>query len=317
MKIVFIDGGLGNQVFQYIFYRYLQEKQTDPVYLDDRAFFYSDAHNGWEMPRVFGVKPNLLSEYFAPDVWKEILAITADKIHIIDLFKQNGLDFDVVSENDWVNYNLYNVEKTREALKIKEEYPNALTTKYNKPFVSVKAHGFHPHIAKMPGKVYYHGYWINANYLKEIRKLILDELKFPPIEDDYNKELAEKISRPNSVIIHVRCGDYVSMGWVKKEHYKFYENSVAEIKKRVYLPEFFIFSDDPDWCSQNLKVLGLGKNDNITFVDGNLGKNAFRDCQLMSMCRHMIFLNSTFSYLAALLNQNKNKIVFQLRGEII
>lgn len=47
MKIVVFKGGLGNQLFQYAFYKYLSRK-------DETFYFYNDAwynvsHNGFEL----------------------------------------------------------------------------------------------------------------------------------------------------------------------------------------------------------------------------------------------------------------------------
>ncbi len=52
MKIVYIQGGLGNQLFQYAFFRYLLKKEGRGVYLDGTASFISK-HGGFELKRIF------------------------------------------------------------------------------------------------------------------------------------------------------------------------------------------------------------------------------------------------------------------------
>ena len=39
MKIVLMNGGLGNQLFQYVFYRYIKKHANDICYIDYSAFF--------------------------------------------------------------------------------------------------------------------------------------------------------------------------------------------------------------------------------------------------------------------------------------
>lgn len=61
-----------------------------------------------------------------------------------------------------------------------------------------------------------------------------------------------------------------------------------------------------------MKPLGLERiSERVHFVEGNSKKSSFRDMQLMSLCKANILLgNSSFSYLAALLNQNEERMIF-------
>ena len=58
MRIQYFNGGLANQVFQYIFYRYGQLTTGHPEewFLDDSFFFFKHQHNGYELEKVFGLK---------------------------------------------------------------------------------------------------------------------------------------------------------------------------------------------------------------------------------------------------------------------
>ena len=61
MRIQYFNGGLANQVFQYIFYRYGQLTTGHPEewFLDDSFFFFMFENFGYELEKVFGLKPNL------------------------------------------------------------------------------------------------------------------------------------------------------------------------------------------------------------------------------------------------------------------
>ena len=69
------------------------------------------------------------------------------------------------------------------------------------------------------------------------------------------------------------------------------------------VPVFYFFSDDPDWCKQTFSGL------KAEFLDHNKGEDSFKDMVLMSVCRHNIIANSTFSWWGAWLNQNIDKKV--------
>ena len=314
MKLVMIDGGLGNQVFQYIFYRYLQEAGESDVYIDDRFFsvhtseYYTNEYKGYELKRVFGLTPSLLSEHFDKDVWQEILETTKsnNKLHFIDLMRANGIQLRVVSEANFI--------ATYKEL-IAKAFPETPIQSYEGPFKSVVANAYHPDIVKLEGNVYYHGYWINGNYFKKIRDIIIEELAFPDFDDDKNKEMAEKLQREKSVVMHVRRGDFVKFGWAMDS--TFYDYATIAIRLRMPKPNIYVFSDDLEWCRENRNLLGLTENVNAEFVEGNTGDNAFRDMQLMSLCKIMIISNSSFSYLAALLNKNPDKIVLNPTPRLI
>ena len=321
MKIFLLDGGLGNQAFQYIFGRFVQEVCSEPVYFDDRYFFYIDSmkyfdtNMHYQLTEVFGVKPNLLSDYFTKDVWREILDISQDKVHFLDLLMQNGLNLDVVSEGNLVaSYSSY-ISSLRNHYNMNKEYPRSYSIEYTGPYSSFVVNGYHPSIAKWAGNVYYHGYWINANYFKEIRDILLDELIFPDITDDRNSDIAEQISHSQSIAIHVRRGDFAAANWAIKTDW--YVLSISEMKRHVSNPRFFVFSDEPGWCRENERTLGFAEGDEIVYVEGNTGKNAFRDMQLMSLCKNMIISNSSFSYLAALLNRYPDKFVLEPTGRSV
>jgi hypothetical protein len=65
VKIVKVYGGLGNQMFQYAFAQSLAARLGEKVLIDSSGLDGDEIHNGFELERVFGVRP---SEADARDV---------------------------------------------------------------------------------------------------------------------------------------------------------------------------------------------------------------------------------------------------------
>jgi len=119
----------------------------------------------------------------------------------------------------------------------------------------------------------------------------------------YFKEFEEQ----NSISIHIRRGDYltpVALEWLGLLPISYYTNAFARTVEKGKDNKFYIFSDDIEWAKQNLKIEYKHE-----FVSGVITKNSMEDFYLMSQCKHNIIANSTFSWWAAWLNSNPDKIV--------
>ncbi|MEQ1733119.1 MAG: alpha-1,2-fucosyltransferase [Bacteroidia bacterium] len=156
---------------------------------------------------------------------------------------------------------------------------------------------------------YYQGYWQCEDYFKHLRTTLLKEfsVKIPPSK--YNTELLQSIDNTaNAVSLHIRRGNYVNVDGVNKVHgtttLNYYEQAVQLIVSKCESPVFYVFSDDIAWAKENIKL-----HVNQVFVDGNDDKTDYEDLRLMAACKHNILANSTFSWWAAWLNVNPNKII--------
>ncbi len=161
---------------------------------------------------------------------------------------------------------------------------------------------YYPEIFKINNK-YLSGYWQNYNYFKDISDIIKQDFRFGPIDRD-NENNADLIKNVESVCIHIRRGDYLKDKKLRDVcQLKYYQKAVNYIKDRVASPVFFVFSDDINWCKKNLAL------DKAHYIHNNTGEKSYRDMQLMSLCKHNIIANSSFSWWGAWLNQNEKKIV--------
>jgi hypothetical protein len=82
----------------------------------------------------------------------------------------------------------------------------------------------------------------------------------------------------------------------------YFYRAVEYIKSKVENPVFIIFSDDVEWCKENFHI------DAPTYYETS-GNPIWEKIRLMSGCKHFIIHNSTFSWWAQHLSQNKDKIV--------
>jgi hypothetical protein len=146
------------------------------------------------------------------------------------------------------------------------------------------------------------GYWQSEKYFKDIEEIIKKDFTLNSqheFKDKQKLELIKKIKSCNSISLHIRRGDYVNLKF--NTNLEYYKNSIKFMQKNINSPVFFIFSDDINWVKKNLKI-----EQEHFYIQGN--KN-YEDITLMSLCKHNITANSTFSWWGAWLNNNKNKTV--------
>ena len=152
------------------------------------------------------------------------------------------------------------------------------------------------------------GYWQTEKYFQEVKDVIHNDFAFKAPLSSLNSEFAEHICRVNAVSIHVRRGDYVSNPKTGATHglcsLDYYRQAIRYLSERVEQPVFFVFSDDMDWVKGNLKMTLPCR-----YVDHNHGTESYNDMRLMSMCKHHIIANSSFSWWGAWLNPDPEKIV--------
>jgi hypothetical protein len=161
---------------------------------------------------------------------------------------------------------------------------------------------YHPEFAESHSH-YYYGYWQDERYFQHIKKQVQEAFVFQNI-DLQNLRIAEEMNSCNSVSLHIRRGDYEQFGMTLMDD-SYYQKAINVILQRTSNPTFYIFSDDP------VEAKNIAKRMHISyqFIDLNKGKDSYKDMFLMSNCQHNIIANSSFSWWAAWLNNNMNKIV--------
>ncbi len=124
-----------------------------------------------------------------------------------------------------------------------------------------------------------------------------------------NEEMIERIISAwnNSVSLHVRRGDYISLSSASNWHgicsIGYYEEAIKQMQEKLVHPIFFIFSDDITWCKENIHFPEWVE---VVYIDYN-GNAGHEDMRLMYSCSHHIIANSSFSWWWAFLGRNPEK----------
>lgn len=216
MIIVDVNGGLGNQMFQFAAGRALSLVRKVPLLLDIRSFDSGKMHQGFELDRIFAGKFTLAEH--------------------LDVQRVLGWQF------------------SRSMLRILS-WPQ-MSFLRNKRLVIEKSFEYCPEISSIPSTCYLKGYWQSESYFADIFDIIRSDFSFLLPMNGENEAVAREIERVNSVSIHIRRGDYVTNPKAYSVHgvcsLQYYERAISFISGRVSNPVFFVFSDDIEWVRRNL-----------------------------------------------------------------
>lgn len=157
------------------------------------------------------------------------------------------------------------------------------------------------------------GYWQSFRYFEEARPHLLEDLRPMAAVDSHYADIATRIEGCQSVMVHVRRGDYVHSASAAKVHgalpLDYYRRALDLVRSRVEDPHLFFFSDDIAWVREHLQsdlpseYVANASGD--TAVLGELG--------LMQRCRHHVIANSSLSWWGAWLADRQGQMVIAPR----
>ena len=268
-------GGLGNQMFQYAFYLARKESGTD-ILIDNNYY-----HNILVNDRDYNDK-----RFFVADKYFN-LSLNKDK-YFNSYYLAYRLYFSAINRRFKIfpKPSFLNIEiHTEKGLDYDEDITNVQDGIVFGYFQSEK-------------------YFSDSKLQKTLRKCFTMKEKY---RTDTYLDLEKRIvSDPCSISIHIRREDYLRdynvpvYGNICTDTY--YRNAIDYIKERIPQAHFYIFSDDKKFIN-NLKI------DNSTIINQDNRLKDIQEMMLMSKCRHNIVANSSFSWWAAWLNENPDKIV--------
>lgn len=216
MIIIKLQGGLGNQLFQYAYGRALADKYDQLLYLDctflenrdDRPDF---TYRSYELGDF-----NIRAEIAPLSLISSIAAYPTNRLAS---YKQKLLNWtgrvDYVFENNFSFEGLFKIKR-----KI----------------------------------TYLSGFWQSEKYFKNTRNVILKDTFLKNVNNQFYQQWLNKISNSIAVSIHIRRGDYVNNETHPICNMGYYQQAIDLMKTSISNPTFFIFSDDINWAKTNLII---------------------------------------------------------------
>jgi hypothetical protein len=147
------------------------------------------------------------------------------------------------------------------------------------------------------------GFWQSEKYFSDVSDIIRADFAFKaPLPQQYSA-LVASMEAESSVCLHVRRDDYLdrgdNKGFIGNEYYR---RSCEYIASQIDNPHFYIFSDEIDWCRENLHIPYKR-----TLIQPE--SSAVDHLQLMTRCKYFVIANSTFSWWGAWLGRCPTKLV--------
>jgi hypothetical protein len=272
MKIIKFQGGLGNQIFQYVFYEYLKKKYKN-VKVDLREYKNNKSfHYGFELEKILNIgeleRADNLSLlrysynvfYNIPYLGRRIYSFINSKIY---KFKKNRYTY---TESNFSNENLY--------YKFKEDEV-----------------------------VYYDCFFQYESIFEKVSDEIKSKIRKEKL-DVKNENIIKEMTKNNSVFLHVRRGNYLNHSafqGICTE--KYYSSAIKHIENNIKNPIFYVISNDITYCQTLFSEKNFFKY--ITF---NEGEESYKNIFLMIYAKNAIIANSSFSWFGAKLGE-KNIII--------
>ena len=214
MIIVKLMGGMGNQMFQYAFGRYLSIKHGTEVKLDlsflkERPKDEKRVLRNYDLD-IFRVNPSF-----------------ANKKEMQRLSERTG--------NKWLDKVL---DKTIGA---------------KKSYIREPQYNFCPELLSLPDNIYLEGYWQSKKYFEGIQDQIKEDFGFKEPLSPFSHELFNCIATSNSVCVNVRRSDFVTNPTHNICGIDYYNRAEKIMLEKVPDAHFFVFSDEVEWCRANLQ----------------------------------------------------------------
>ncbi|MBM6615369.1 alpha-1,2-fucosyltransferase [Desemzia sp. RIT804] len=270
-------GGLGNQMFEIAFARYLSLEYNQKVIVDTSVYKKYKVRN-------FTLSNLYISEYYKTYdklplnfITRAFLKLTQKIYHIQQKLIRVTLHTEKIGSklyNSYVkkglyyNFDIYHYESSRINTKIKCLY----------------------------------GYFQSEEYFSKHKEIIKQDLKVKKEPSPKEKILLDEILSENALAVSMRLGDdYKQSKLLNVCTDEYYINGIQYILEKHPDATLYIFSDN----IQRAKKL-INSNFKAKYVEGF---EDYESLRLMYSCNHFVIANSSFSWWGSYLSESPNKII--------
>jgi hypothetical protein len=274
MIITKIQGGLGNQLFQYATGRALSIRKKSELKLD-LSFFENPEYR---------------------------------KVYRLDKF---NLPFTVANTSEYCH--LKNIGNIPLPFRILKRLGIKIFPYYKKThLLENEVLSILESENKLSRDYYLEGWFGNPNYFKGIREILQKEFNACQLLNPENIILQKEIIANNSVAVHIRRKDYLTNNYFKTLPRDYYIKSMNQLTNKINSPIFYFFSDDIHWVKEQFSNLSNVKfiEKNSTSDTKWSTTEDITDLMLIRSSKHQIIANSTFSWWGAWLNENPTKQIY-------
>lgn len=289
MITLIIKDGLGNQLFQYAYARYLQESfyKNDKLYINPFYINHKDFRR-------------LSLQHFNLGEKTSIIKNEADQAASMKAFKIRVLWANLFELIPWKIFKQKPLGKNKF---IKRAHKGLYYT-----YTSQTNFGIYHSNTK---NKFVFGCFQGVENFKPIEHIIKKEFQIVTKASKENQAILNNIEKTNSICLHIRRGDYLDPKWKSLQicNFHYYQAAIDKICQSVSSPTFYIFSnnhEDIEWIKNNYHFK-INETASFNYID--LNNPDYEELRLMIACKHFIISNSTFSWWAAYLANNPNKIV--------
>lgn len=296
-----IKDGLGNQMFQYAYARYLQECYRQQGIEEELVINPYFIHHATFQENDFR---EMSIQHFVLNAQVSFQTLEEQKKSMVDFKIKILKATNIVDLFNWKVRKIKPAGKKRFLKRVRHGlyYTFFAYSNYGAP------------LSKCKNK-YVFGFFQDEHNFRPIADIVRTEFIVKDNPSEENRHMIERIKHVNAVCLHIRRGDYLNPRWANLQicTFDYYNNAINEVLRCVKEPVFFVFSNthkDLEWIKENYHFKDVNGEKNIELVYVDLENPDYEELRLMYSCKHFIISNSTFSWWGAYLSTYPQKKIF-------